>query len=87
MAKKYNKSLVLGGLELASAHTLYEDLLEAQKHLVLLNDLHLLYLVIPYDYIFQIKPNFTVYYNIVEYSIKSCVALMLNITFLVHKVE
>lgn len=45
---------------------LYEDLLQAQANLVLLNDLHLLYLVIPYDFIDLVKPPLANYYNIVS---------------------
>lgn len=45
---------------------LYDDLHQAQKSLVLLNELHLLYLVTPYEIAEQIKPNKNDYYNIVR---------------------
>lgn len=57
--------IILGGLELSRAFMLYEDLHQAQNSLVLLDCLHLLYLVTPYDTSEQIKPNMQVYYYIV----------------------
>lgn len=57
---------ILGGFELSRAHMLYEDLQLAQANLVLLNDLHLLYLVVPYDFIDLVKPALTNFYNIVS---------------------
>lgn len=45
---------------------MYEDLLLAQANLVLLTDLHLLYLVIPYDLVDQVRPVMNTYYNIVS---------------------
>ncbi|XP_017776106.1 PREDICTED: helicase POLQ-like [Nicrophorus vespilloides] len=55
---------IKGGLDLAKAHMLYEDLLEAQFKLVLLTGLHLMYLVTPYDLSEQINPSLATYYNI-----------------------
>lgn len=60
--------VILGGFELSRAHVLYEDLLLAQANLVLLTDLHLLYLVIPYDLVDQVRPVMNIYYNIVSAS-------------------
>lgn len=51
---------------MAKAHFLYEDLLQAQNCLVLVNCLHLLYLVTPYDLSEQIKPAPGHYYRIVS---------------------
>lgn len=50
------------------AHELYGDLIKAQASLVLLTELHLLYLVIPYEMIDQIKPKYSVYFNVVGIS-------------------
>ncbi|KAL1505822.1 hypothetical protein ABEB36_005294 [Hypothenemus hampei] len=55
---------IKGGLDLVRAHELYDDLYEAQKSLVLLNCLHLLYLVTPYDTSEQIKPNIQIYHEV-----------------------
>nr|XP_022907396.1 helicase POLQ-like isoform X1 [Onthophagus taurus] len=54
---------IKGGLELTKAHLLYEDLLQAQASLVLLNCLHLLYLVTPYDIADQINLSKSRYYR------------------------
>ncbi|XP_060525528.1 helicase POLQ-like isoform X1 [Cylas formicarius] len=54
---------IKGGLEISRAHQLYDDLYRAQKSLVLLDCLHLLYLITPYDTSEQIKPNMQVYYE------------------------
>ncbi|XP_066259214.1 helicase POLQ-like [Euwallacea similis] len=56
-----------GGLHLTRAHQLYDDLYQAQKSLVLLNCLHLLYLVTPYDTSEQIRPNIEVYYDVLTH--------------------
>ncbi|XP_066141464.1 helicase POLQ-like [Euwallacea fornicatus] len=56
-----------GGLHLTRAHQLYNDLYQAQKSLVLLNCLHLLYLVTPYDTSEQIRPNIEVYYDVLTH--------------------
>lgn len=57
---------ILGNFELTRARILYDDLYQAQKSLVLVDNLHLLYLVTPYDVAEQIKPNKNDYYNIVS---------------------
>ncbi|XP_050447937.1 helicase POLQ-like [Cataglyphis hispanica] len=54
-----------GPIDLKTAHTLYEDLKTAQKHLILIDNLHLLYLVTPYDSISQITLIGNIYYNVV----------------------
>lgn len=56
---------IRAGMELSRAHLLYQDLFKAQSSLVLLDCLHLLYLVTPYDTCDQIRPNMQVYYHIV----------------------
>lgn len=66
MVSKLGAAAIKGGFELSRAHVLYEDLLEAQANLVLLSDLHLLYLVVPYDLIDQIRPSMNTYYNLVR---------------------
>lgn len=54
---------IAGGLSLEKAHDLYGDLIKAQSSLVLLTNLHLLYLVTPSEIFSQIKPNFSLYFN------------------------
>ncbi|XP_025267746.1 helicase POLQ-like [Camponotus floridanus] len=54
-----------GPIDLKTAYTLYEDLKTAQKHLILIDNLHLLYLVTPYDSVSQITPIGNIYYNVV----------------------
>ncbi|XP_063926128.1 helicase POLQ-like isoform X2 [Zophobas morio] len=61
---KLGCAAIKGNFELSRAHLLYDDLYEAQKNLVLLDCLHLLFLVTPYDLAEQIKPNKNDYYNI-----------------------
>jgi hypothetical protein len=63
---KLGAAAIKGNFELTRAHMLYDDLHQAQKSLVLLNELHLLYLVTPYEIAEQIKPNKNDYYNIVR---------------------
>ncbi|XP_018331856.1 helicase POLQ-like [Agrilus planipennis] len=58
------KAAIKGCLELSKAHLLYADLTQAQESLVLLDHLHLLYLVTPYDQCEQIKPSNSLYYNL-----------------------
>lgn len=48
------------------AHHLYNDLHEAQEKLVLLNHLHLLYVVTPYSMLDQIKYDPQVFFNVVS---------------------
>lgn len=55
--------MFLGGFSLEKAHELYGDLIKAQSSLVLLTNLHLLYLVTPPETLLQIKPNFSLYFN------------------------
>lgn len=57
-----------GCIDLQSAYNLYDDLKMAQNHLVLINDLHILYLVTPYDLTNQFKPIGSVYYDVVSFS-------------------
>lgn len=44
---------------------MYEDLKTAQKHLILIDNLHLLYLVTPYDSVSQITLIGSIYYDVV----------------------
>ncbi|XP_012263144.2 helicase POLQ-like [Athalia rosae] len=62
---KLGRAAMKGCVELSRAHLLYKDLKTAQNQLVLLDCLHLLYLVTPYDLIDQVKPSGNVYYNVV----------------------
>lgn len=57
---------IKGGLDITKAHLLYEDILQAQASLVLLNCLHLIYLVTPYEVSEQIQIAKPHYYNIVR---------------------
>lgn len=61
---KLGRAAIKGGMDLDRARILYEDLLQAQASLVLLDCLHLLYLVTPYDLVQQIKPSMAKYYEI-----------------------
>lgn len=61
----YLKMYFIAGLELSRAHLLCEDLLQAQASLVLLDSLHLLYLVTPYDVADQVRILKPHYYTIV----------------------
>ncbi|XP_011871560.1 PREDICTED: helicase POLQ-like [Vollenhovia emeryi] len=54
-----------GPIDLKTAYTLYEDLKTAQKHLILIDNLHLLYLVTPYDSVSQITPIGSIYYDMI----------------------
>lgn len=54
-----------GPIDLKTAYTLYEDLKTAQKHLILIDNLHLLYLVTPYDSVSQITPVGSIYYDVI----------------------
>ncbi|RLU26959.1 hypothetical protein DMN91_000758 [Ooceraea biroi] len=54
-----------GPIDLNTAYALYEDLKTAEKHLILTDNLHLLYLVTPYDSVSQITPVGSIYYNVV----------------------
>ncbi|XP_012280090.1 helicase POLQ-like [Orussus abietinus] len=59
------KAAMKGSIDLSTAYVLYEDLKTAQKHLVLLDSLHLLYLITPYELASQITPVGSVYYDVV----------------------
>lgn len=61
---KLGKAAARACINLKRAHMLYNDLLQAQSGLVLLNCLHILYLVTPYEQCEQIKPNMPIYYSI-----------------------
>ncbi|XP_039302244.1 helicase POLQ-like isoform X2 [Solenopsis invicta] len=70
-----------GPIDLKTAYALYEDLKTAQKHLILIDNLHLLYLVTPYDSISQITPVGSIYYDIMELTESQMqVARLLGIT-------
>ncbi|KAL2744268.1 helicase POLQ-like isoform X3 [Vespula maculifrons] len=57
------RAAIKAGIDLQSAYELYEDLKIAQKHLILTDYLHLLYLMTPYNMINQIQPIGSVYYD------------------------
>lgn len=59
------RAAMKGCIDMQCAYTLYQDLKKAQEHLVLIDYLHLLYLVTPYNLISQIKPTGTIYYDVV----------------------
>ncbi|KAK6628654.1 hypothetical protein RUM43_002469 [Polyplax serrata] len=63
MISRLGRAAMKGGLSLEKAHDLYGDLIKAQSSLVLLTNLHLLYLVTPSEIFSQIKPNFSLYFN------------------------
>ncbi|XP_044758071.1 helicase POLQ-like [Coccinella septempunctata] len=63
---KLGIAAIKGGLELSKAHILYEDLVQAQYSLVLLDVLHLLYLVTPYDLSEHIKPDMNSYFTMFQ---------------------
>ncbi|XP_047356162.1 helicase POLQ-like isoform X3 [Vespa velutina] len=57
------RAAIKAGIDLQSAYELYEDLKTAQKHLILTDYLHLLYLMTPYNILNQIQPIGSVYYD------------------------
>ncbi|XP_053594792.1 helicase POLQ-like isoform X2 [Microplitis demolitor] len=57
------KAAMKGCIDLKTAYILYEDLKIAQKHLILCNDLHILYLVTPYQLADQLTPIGLIYYE------------------------
>ncbi|XP_050493111.1 helicase POLQ-like isoform X1 [Bombus huntii] len=59
------RAAMKGCIDMQCAYTLYQDLKKAQEHLILIDYLHLLYLVTPYNLISQIKPTGTIYYDVV----------------------
>ncbi|XP_014224131.1 helicase POLQ-like [Trichogramma pretiosum] len=58
------KAAMKGSIDLNTAHTLYEDLRKASANLVIIDHLHLLYLITPYDIASQVKPIGTVYHDV-----------------------
>lgn len=63
---KFLHSFPLGSINLNTAYMLYEDLKKAQNKLILVDYLHLLYLVTPYDIAKQISVIGHVYYDVVS---------------------
>ncbi|XP_061931994.1 helicase POLQ-like isoform X2 [Apis cerana] len=59
------RAAMKGCIDMECAYTLYQDLKKAQEHLILLDYLHLLYLVTPYNIISQIKPIGFIYYDMI----------------------
>ncbi|XP_057323585.1 helicase POLQ-like isoform X3 [Microplitis mediator] len=57
------RAAMKGCIDLKTAYILYEDLKIAQKHLILCNDLHILYLVTPYQLADQLTPIGLIYYE------------------------
>ncbi|XP_043502834.1 helicase POLQ-like isoform X2 [Polistes fuscatus] len=57
------RAAMKAGIDLQCAYELYEDLKKAQKHLILTDHLHLLYLITPYNIINQIRLIESVYYD------------------------
>ena len=75
-------------MQLSCAHMLYCDLAEAQSGLVLLSCLHLLYLVTPYDFTSQIKPNCAVYFSVVGNILyRCCHYLILHTVMCIFKID
>ncbi|XP_046430491.1 helicase POLQ-like isoform X1 [Neodiprion fabricii] len=62
---KLGRAAMKGCVDLNRAHMLYKDLKSAQNQLVLLDCLHLLYLVTPYDVVDLVKPSGNVYCDVV----------------------
>ncbi|KAJ8678685.1 hypothetical protein QAD02_014472 [Eretmocerus hayati] len=59
------RAAMKGSMDLQCAHMLYEDLKKAQSHLMLIDCLHLMYLITPYDIADQVKPVGPVYYDVI----------------------
>lgn len=59
------RAALKGSIDMQSAYTLYNDLKQAQRHLILLDHLHLLYLVTPYHVVNQVKLIGSIYYDVV----------------------
>ncbi|XP_037087624.1 helicase POLQ-like [Pollicipes pollicipes] len=55
---------VKGNVDLRVAGRLYDDLVHAQSALAVINQLHLLYLVTPYDMMDNIRPAASVYFDL-----------------------
>ncbi|XP_018331658.1 helicase POLQ-like isoform X1 [Agrilus planipennis] len=64
IVSELGKAAIKGCLELSDAHLLYNDLTKAQKKLVRVDYLHLLYLITSYEQCEQIKPSKCLYYNL-----------------------
>lgn len=60
---RLGKAAIKACITLSRAEMLFHDLQEAQRHLVLTDYLHLLYLATPYDQAENITPDAHVYYN------------------------
>ncbi|KAG8041686.1 hypothetical protein G9C98_000684, partial [Cotesia typhae] len=58
-----SKAAMKGSIDLKTAYIIYEDLTAAQKHLILCNDLHILFLVTPYHLADQLTPVGLIYYE------------------------
>ncbi|KAJ1529775.1 hypothetical protein ONE63_006521 [Megalurothrips usitatus] len=61
---RIGEAAVKGSFNMVTAHRLYDDLHLAQEKLVLLNHLHLLYIVTPYNMVDQVKYLNQVYFNV-----------------------
>ncbi|KAK3910562.1 Helicase POLQ-like [Frankliniella fusca] len=61
---KVGEAAVKGSFDMFTAHRLYDDLHLAQEKLILVNHLHLLYVVTPYSMIETIKYVNQVYFNV-----------------------
>lgn len=59
--------MLLACIDLKTAYILAEDLKLAQKQLILLNDLHLLYLITPYDFADKFRPDGLVLYDVASF--------------------
>ena len=57
----YSYNYALGSVDLDRGQQLYTDLCSAREALCVVNYLHLLYLVTPYDLVEQVKPNWMIY--------------------------
>lgn len=60
---RLGKAAIKACITLSRAELMHKDLEDAQRHLVLIDYLHLLYLATPYDVAESITPNFQVYHN------------------------
>lgn len=61
---KLGKAAVRACIDLERSKVLYQDLVEAQKSLVLKDFLHLLYIVTPYETAESLTPNNNIYYGL-----------------------
>lgn len=59
----HGKAAIKSGINIKKAQIIYDDLRRAQGSLVLLNQIHLLYLVSPYELAEQIRPDPYIYYH------------------------